>query len=138
MLEDIQGDPTWRHEQNIQFSEYYATLDDAVKVRYKEKVTLCGFDPYQLKKSDYSEDFKLFPNVEYPDIINYLVLQTSWATSSQMKAYKSTEGYNFFVSGWVNTLLVKKVGTNKAVVSGRVSKIQYCSYIIFNINMVAI
>ena len=36
------------------------------------------------------------PAVEYPDIANYLVLQTLWATKTQMKAYKSMDAYNFF------------------------------------------
>lgn len=103
------------------FSEYYSSLDNACKARYREKVNLCGFDPYTQKKLDFSDDLALLPKIEYPDIVNYLVLQTSWATNSQMKAYKSTDAYNFFVSGWVNTLLMKKVGNDKVVVYGRVS-----------------
>ena len=103
------------------FSDYYASLDNTSKARYREKVSLCGFDPYYIKKADFSEDLALLPKIEYPDIVNYLVLQTSWATNSQMKAYKSTEAYNFFVSGWVNTLLMKKVGDEKVLVYGRVS-----------------
>ncbi|XP_063609676.1 uncharacterized protein LOC134783664 [Penaeus indicus] len=46
---------------------------------------------------------------KYPDIVNYLGLQTSWATGEQMKAYKCLEAYNFFISGWVNTLLTKQL-----------------------------
>ena len=59
---------------------------------------MCGFDPYSLKNAVFSEDPTQLPAVEYPDIVNYLVLQTSWATKQQMKAYKSLEAYNFFVS----------------------------------------
>ena len=61
------------------------------------------------------------PAVEYPDIANYLVLQTSWATKQQMKAYKSMDAYNFFISGWVNTLLTKQSQNDRAVVFVRVS-----------------
>ena len=103
------------------FSDYYASLDDISKALYREKVFLCGFEPYSIKKGDSSEDLALIPKIEYPDIVNYLVLQTSWATNTQMKAFKSTEAYNFFVSSWVNTPLMKKVGEEKVVVYCRVS-----------------
>ena len=73
-----------------------------------------------LKKSECSEDLADYPSVEYPDIVNYLVLQTSWITGQQMKAYKSMDAYNFFVSGWVNIIFTKPVaGTDKVVVTAR-------------------
>lgn len=68
------------------FSEYYKKLEGPEKKRYKEKVYLCGFDPYTLKRSDFEDSVALFPGIEYPDIVNYLVLQTSWLTHQQMKA----------------------------------------------------
>ncbi|CAM4622664.1 unnamed protein product [Leuciscus chuanchicus] len=43
---------------------------------------------------------KDLPTVEAVNITNYLVLQTSYCTRQQMKAYKSLEAYNFFVSGY--------------------------------------
>ena len=87
------------------------------------------------KKSDYSENVELLPSVQYPDIVNYLVLQTSWATKSQMKAYKSMDAYNFFVSGWVNTLYMRCVGTDKVVVFARVSEDELIKFFVpcFNI-----
>ena len=53
---------------NIQFSEYFFSLDGPTKHRYCEKVNEIGFDPYALKKSDFSEDFAMIPRLEYPDI----------------------------------------------------------------------
>ena len=53
--------------------------------------------------------------------MNYLVLQTSWVMKTQMKAYKSMEGYNFFVSGWVNDVFVKPVGGDIGIIFARVS-----------------
>lgn len=41
------------------------------------------------------------PSVTYPDIFNYLVLTKSAHTLDEFKAYKSLEGYNFFISGWI-------------------------------------
>ena len=107
---------------NIQYSDYFVGLEGPAKSRYQEKVTVCGFDPYALRKSDFSENIELLPKVQYPDIVNYLVLQTSWATKTQMKAYKSMDAYNFFVSGWVNTLCIRSVDADKVVVFARVSK----------------
>ena len=107
------------------FSEYYTGLTGSAKTRYREKVFKCGFDPYMLKKSEYSENLADYPSVEYPDIVNYLVLQTSWITGQQMKAYKSMDAYNFFVSGWVNTIFTKPTaGTDKVVVTARVNHSQ--------------
>ncbi|XP_022785983.1 uncharacterized protein LOC111326282 [Stylophora pistillata] len=109
---------------NIQYSDYFVGLEGPVKSRYHGKITVCGFDPYALRKSDFSENIELLPNVQYPDIVNYLVVQTSWATKTQMKAYKSMEAYNFFVSGWVNTLCMRSVDTDKVVVFARVNHSQ--------------
>ena len=73
------------------FSKYYAGLTGPAKTRYREKVLTCGFDPYMLKKSECIEDLADYPSMEYPDIVNYLVLQTLWITGQQMKAYKSVD-----------------------------------------------
>ena len=59
------------------YSEYFTTLVGPGKKRYKEKVDLCGFDPYSLKNSDWCDKLANLPSIEYPDIVNYLVLQTS-------------------------------------------------------------
>ena len=70
---------------NVQYSDYFVGLEGPAKSRYQEKVTVCGFDPYALRKSDFSENIELLPKVQYPDIVNYLLLQTSWATKTQMR-----------------------------------------------------
>lgn len=70
---------------------YYTGLTGPAKARYWEKVLICGFDTYMLKKSERSEDLVDFPSVKYPDIGNYLMLQTSWITGQQMKTLKAME-----------------------------------------------
>ena len=60
-----------------------------------------GRDPYHMKMSDFLTEPKDLPTIEAVDITNYLVLQTSYYTKQQMKAYKSLEAYHFFVSGSV-------------------------------------
>ena len=106
---------------NNQYSDYFSCLEGPAKSRYQEKITVCGFDPYALRKRNFSENIELLPNVQYPDIVNYLVLQPSWATKTQMKAYKSMDAYNFFMSRWVNTLCIRSVDAGKVVVFARVS-----------------
>lgn len=58
--------------------------------------------------------------MEASDIVSYLVLQTSFLTAKQFKAYKSLESYNQFVSGWVKD--VEGWNTHgKITVTGQVS-----------------
>lgn len=103
-------------------SAYCETLDEVTKKRYVEKVRMIGFDPFKLKKSEFKDELKLWPSVEYPDIVNYLLVQTSWRTKEEMKAYKSLESYNFFVSGWVHSILAKEVQPDKVLIFSRVSE----------------
>ncbi|XP_068686436.1 uncharacterized protein [Montipora foliosa] len=53
-----------------------------------------------------------------------LVLQTSWLTHQQIKAYKSLDAYNFFVSGWVNGVLAKELEGDKVLLFSRVNHSQ--------------
>ena len=87
---------------NVELSDYFYALKANARSRYIQKTKLCGgIDPYCLKKSDFSHNHDDFPSITFPDISNYLVLSTSYYTTKQMKAFKSLEAYNFFVSGWV-------------------------------------
>lgn len=89
----------------MDYSEYAKALKGPARTRYCEKISnTLGYDPYNLNKSELSYDLEDLPGVEAIDITNYLVLQTSYYTASQMKAFKSLEAYNYFVSGWVNHL----------------------------------
>jgi hypothetical protein len=110
-----------RATTSLFFSDYCNSLEQSAQARYKEKCRACGFDPYSLKPSDFVTDLNGLPNIEYPDIVNYLVLQTSWVSKEKMKAYKSLEAYNFYVSGWVNNLLMKNAEDGRIVVYTRVS-----------------
>jgi hypothetical protein len=44
------------------------------------------------------------PEVTYPDIVNYLVYTQSAYTLAELKAYKSLQGYNYFISGFVQDI----------------------------------
>jgi hypothetical protein len=100
----------------------YATkLLSTDKIRYLSKINVCGFDPYESRVADFSKDTKLWPKVEYADIVNYLVLATSHVSTEQMKAYKSLESYNFFTSGFVDPAISsKKLGDGRILVIAKV------------------
>ena len=56
------------------------------------------------------------------DSVSYPVLQTSFVTLDQIKAYKYLEAYNQYVCGWVKDVFTKVVaGKCIYVVSGSVS-----------------
>lgn len=92
-------------------SYYYLTLDKVAQDRYKEKLAMLGNiqDPYFTMNSPESPEgmsWQNWPNVSYPDIYNYFVETPSIYTKQELKAYKSLDGYKYFVDGWVSDVLV--------------------------------
>ena len=79
-----------------------------------------------MKMSDFLTDPKDLPTIEAVDITNYLVLQTSYYTKQQMKAYKSLEAHHFFVSGWVHNLCTKRFHEDYRWIFARVMVCSYC------------
>ena len=70
-------------------SEYCAKLDDNVKRRYVEKIAEIGV--YRVTIPDQQFDTECLPPIEAMDLLSYLVLETSFYTKEQFKAYKSLE-----------------------------------------------
>jgi hypothetical protein len=83
---------------NFILSSYAAGLQPFVKKRYIEKISFIRVDPYCI---DFKNSEKILPPVSLIDIYNYFVLKKSAYTGEQLKAYKSLESYNFFISGWM-------------------------------------
>ncbi|KAL1267167.1 hypothetical protein QQF64_002842 [Cirrhinus molitorella] len=77
-----------------------------------------------MKKSEFSSELKYLPAIEAVDITNYLVVQTSFYSTKQMKAYKSMDAYNYFVSGWVNDIGTKVLQNDNRLVFARVNHSQ--------------
>ncbi|KAG0443227.1 hypothetical protein HPB47_015152 [Ixodes persulcatus] len=75
-----------------------------------------GLDPFTLKATDLKKDWKLWPQLDAGDIIDYLVRKTSYLTRKEMKAYKSLEAHNYLTSGWVKEPSLKTMGTDAVVV----------------------
>ena len=82
-------------------SEYCVKLDDSVKRRYLEKIADVGVDPVTIPDQQF--DTECLPPIKAMDLLSYLVLETSFYTKEQFKAYKSLEVYNFMVSGFLTS-----------------------------------
>ena len=84
---------------------YKESLDAVAKARYEKKMELVGLGscPYDLVPEAWTDDVTLWPPVEFPDIVLYLLQTPGQYTREKLKAYKSLETYNYFVSGWVGT-----------------------------------
>ena len=91
------------------WSKYYQESSPEVKEHYEEKMRLlgCRVDPFTHFESkgkaiastgNQPVEWTNWPEVTYPDINNYLIL-TPGVTHEQLKAYKSMEGYNFYING---------------------------------------
>ena len=71
----------------IPLSEYANQLEPKVKKRYLEKISVIGIDPVLIEGKNFEPD--CLPPVESTDLLFYLVLETSYYTKQQFKAFKS-------------------------------------------------
>ena len=76
----------------LMISEYAAKLDGNIKSRYLEKIAVIGIDPLLIPKQKF--DLECLPPVEASDLLSYLVLDTSFYTNAQFKAFRSLQAYN--------------------------------------------
>ena len=76
------------------------------------KLLGCKEDPYCYfeKKTivPVSVEWTSWPDVTYPDIYNYLIV-TPGMTHEQLKAYKSLDGFNFYINGKVSSVRVTEL-----------------------------
>lgn len=98
----------------------------AGKQRYKEKLLdIQGNDPYKIPAKSWSTDPENFPDIESVGIFSYFVLNVSYYTSEQFRAYRSLAAYKTFVAGWVRDIKTYKPGgCENIVVTAKVSWIQ--------------
>lgn len=101
----------------IPLSEYAKKLELRVKQRYMEKISAIGIDPVLIESKNFEPD--CLPPVECTDLLFYLVLETSFYTQQQFKAFRSLEAYNQMVSGFI-TSVKGHIIANKFVVLAKV------------------
>ena len=73
-------------------------LELRVRQRYLEKNSAVGIDPVFI-------EIKNFNQTASTDLLFYLVLETSFYTQQQFKAFQSLEAYNQMVSGFIKSIL---------------------------------
>lgn len=105
------------------YSDYYEQLETDVKKRYQEKLDSIGErvdDPYTFDSGP--QGIGTVPDIEYPDIYNFLINTPSPYTKEELKAYKSLEGYKYLVAGWVGNVSVHTVrgDDGKMILTARV------------------
>ncbi|XP_014661478.1 PREDICTED: uncharacterized protein LOC106804701 isoform X2 [Priapulus caudatus] len=102
-------------------SPYANKLDSVAKQRYVVKIGCVDADPYAICRSECKSvldcESNELPDVEYPDIYHYLINTPGGFSGQCMKAYKSLDAYNYFISGWVRELLVSVKGSKFVILS---------------------
>ena len=79
-------------------SEYAKKLEPRVRQRYLEKISAVGIDPVLI-------EIKNFNQTASTDLLSYLVLETSFYTQQQFKAFRSLEACNQMVTGFIKSIL---------------------------------
>ena len=98
-------------------SEYAASLENHIKLRYLQKISVVGVDPANIPCEQVTPE--CLPPIEQSDLFSYLVLQTSFYTNDQFKNFKSLELYNQVVSGFVACVKGKMI-SGKCIVIAKV------------------
>ena len=97
-------------QETPMYSSYYYELDDTAKQRYREKMEKLGAleDPYLMYDhgQEIYVDWYDWPQVEYPNIYNFLIGTPSVYTGESLKSNKSLDTYNFYVNSWVENINV--------------------------------
>ena len=71
----------------LKLSEYARKLNDHVRRRYMEKISVTGVHPCLIPEEKF--DPEVLPPVEATDLLSYLVLDTSFYTKQQFKSFRS-------------------------------------------------
>jgi hypothetical protein len=97
--------------------DYANQLEVNEKKRYIDKISCIGIDPFIIPENNF--DPECLPPVESMDLVSYLVLETSYYTQQQFKAFRSLQAYNQMVSGFIQTVQGQII-SGKHVVIGKI------------------
>ena len=103
------------HDEVPVLSSYAKNLESHVRERYLKKISVVGVDPAAIPSEQFSSE--CLPPIEVSDLLSYLVLETSYYTNKQFKAFKSLEAYNQMVSGFVASVQGKEIAGKIVVVA---------------------
>ncbi|KAJ4933408.1 hypothetical protein JOQ06_030239 [Pogonophryne albipinna] len=104
-----------------------AHLNGKERERYLLKTAIIGCDPYLLPPTVFCllNLAKCLPQLTFPDIYIYLVHNPSPFTGESLKAFKSTDAYQYAVAGWVNDTKIWHVEkTHLHVITAKVNHSQ--------------
>ena len=105
------------------FRGYRDSLSAENRQMYDEKLEFtAGIDPYAISDNFYSQSMDEWPEIEFPDIVNYSLFSTSKFTKEQLKAYKSLQSYQYFNAGWLRSIFVGKATGDTTILIGKVRK----------------
>ena len=100
-----------------------AHLNDEERQRYVEKVSILASDPYLLFFCPLLSAPRL-PQLAFHDIYIYLVHNPSPYSGDSLKAFKSTDAYQYAVAGWVKDVKVRHLSTKDLyVIMGNVKNV---------------
>ncbi|CAH3126573.1 unnamed protein product, partial [Pocillopora meandrina] len=111
-------------DYSFPISEYAKQLDFPVRDRYLQKIAAIGIDPVLVEGKDFKPD--CLPPVESTDILCYLVLETSFYSQKQFKAFRSLEAYNQMVSGFIASVQGHIIADKFLVLA----KVMKCSWLL--------
>ena len=104
------------------------TLPPDVRKRYDEKTAVIQADPYELSLADFSDDFREWPDLNYVDMVYFLIFQHSFYTREQLRNVKSLDSYGMQQEGWVRELLHKEINGNHIIKSKVIIFVSVCIY----------
>ena len=94
-------------KDDIPLSDYVIQLENQIKARYLQKISVIGVDPFLL--SSESLDSNCLPSIEAVDLVSFLILEHSFYTKQTFKNYKSLQAYNQVVSKFVTSVKGKQI-----------------------------
>ncbi|EDO30936.1 predicted protein [Nematostella vectensis] len=102
--------------------KYRELLDPEVRKNYNAKLkSIANINPYNVSRNVFTDSWELWPEIQFPDIVNYLLFSTSNNTKEELKAYKSLDVYQYFVAGWVRCIFVGKASTDVRILIGKLN-----------------
>ena len=100
---------------------YRDSLSAENRAIYDAKLQLtANIDPYSVSGNFFAQLMVKWPEIEFPDIVNYLLFSTSKFTKEQVKAYKSLQAYQYFVAGWVRSIYIGNATSDTTILIGKV------------------